>query len=429
MKNVFIYFKYMMTTLAMVFYIYSMQLKAEESLFGLHATNIVDQNITIAWNDVSGEKEYIICITTFQSDGSTFTTERTIAADSTTFTATYLSEFTKHIFYVIAVYDNGNTTSDPLEATTTHHWSGDLLKYANFTLGYGYIDTHTPTKTELESINQFYCTFKNITDMEVVRDIQNATLLNLTHNNISVLPSWINELKNLETLNLSNNNIQGNIPENLWQLTNLQNLYLNNNQLSGMLSSNLNNLSSLKILFLNSNNLSGALPGNLNGLAWTLEWMFLDHNQFSGTIPDTIGDLSMLSILHLENNSFSNEIPTALNDLQYITVLSFDNNELNGTIPQWLGEKIWLGALYLSGNHFNGKIPADIAKLTHLDDEYGLKMDENDCLFSDGNSTLEAFIDTKASEFGGYLGIINSNTKCSQGLNFGIIPVINFILE
>ncbi len=399
-----------------------------------HVTRIIDTEISLAWDDLAGESGYEMSVTVVQPDGQVYTSVTTLAPDTTTYTEGTQTPFVdKYSFSLSALYNNNEDKSDStdiLNLSTTHHWSGELLKCANLALGYGSVDTHTPTKTELLSLDQFRCTYKSINSMEPVRDLQNLSLLDLQHNSISQLPAWIGELNLLNHLVLTANAMTNQIPDSLWNLHSLQFLDLADNGLQGTLSSRINELTGLQTLYLNNNNLSGALPADWQGLQTNLNWLFLNDNQFSGSIPADLGSCQALAILHLENNQFSGEIPASLGQLPWITVLRLDNNQLSGTIPSWIGGLTTLGALYLSENYFTGIIPAEIVNLTGLDGQYGLKLDQNDCLNSDGNTAVEQFIDDKASEFGGYAGVVDTNRNCPKAKGgMAIPPVLELLLE
>lgn len=69
----------------------------------------------------------------------------------------------------------------------------------------------------------------------------------------------------LGVLNLLNftahiNNLEGTIPEEIWQITTLQQLRLGSNSLSGTISNRIGDLMAVEELFLNNNRLEGSIP-------------------------------------------------------------------------------------------------------------------------------------------------------------------------
>ena len=97
--------------------------------------------------------------------------------------------------------------------------------------------------------------------------------LNISNNQITgALPSQIQNLKNLKTLNMSNNLMTG-IPAEIGQLQKLETLDLSNNQFTG-LPNELGNLKNLKTLNLSGNNYS-----------------FQDLNAITANLPATVNIL------------------------------------------------------------------------------------------------------------------------------------------
>lgn len=105
----------------------------------------------------------------------------------------------------------------------------------------------TPSGSRLDLSNQ------NLTEVpqSVFKQAQ-LTELDLSHNKLhGALPSEVNKLTSLVTLNLSNNEFTG-VPAEVGQLRNLEILNLSNNQLTG-LPNELGNLTRLKLLDLSGN--------------------------------------------------------------------------------------------------------------------------------------------------------------------------------
>ncbi|XP_020080032.1 LRR receptor-like serine/threonine-protein kinase GSO1 [Ananas comosus] len=241
---------------------------------------------------------------------------------------------------------------------------------------------------------------------------------------------WLEEMKNLSSLDLSNNSLVGPIPTGIGRLSNLQWLDLSYNSLQGVISeAHFANLSKLVELTLSSNSLTidvdqywippfpplyprrghpsilGQLPLlplfpawlrwqmqiddlNLSNTSiadsipewfWNLSFSSVDlsHNQITvldlsnnnlaNEIPSSIGSLSSLTLLHLNNNNFYGELPLELRHCNNLLFLDLSNNKLTGGIPRWIRENLQdLVILQLRSNMFVGEIPPELARLAYL---------------------------------------------------------------
>ncbi len=179
------------------------------------------------------------------------------------------------------------------------------------------------------------------------------------------LPSTLNNLTNLQTLNLSNNFISGGIPSEVGNLPNLATLNLYNNRLTGSIPPTLGNLSNLTFLSLGVNKLSGSIPISLGNLA-LLQMLHLDDNILSGSIPIELGNLSNLLQLRLSNNDLSGSIPLELAGLTSLTNFELDRNLLTGSIPNELGNLTAATIFYLYSNKLSGSIPTQLGNLASV---------------------------------------------------------------
>ena len=81
------------------------------------------------------------------------------------------------------------------------------------------------------------------------------------------LPSFLNQLSNLQSLSLHRTKLQGTIPDSMYQLTNLISLRLYETQLSGTISTAISNLrQNLAWLWLHNTYLTGSIPTELGTL-------------------------------------------------------------------------------------------------------------------------------------------------------------------
>ncbi len=165
---------------------------------------------------------------------------------------------------------------------------------------------------------------ENLTDLKT---------LDLSENEIiDELPSALGNLVNLETLNLSKNVLVGEIPESLGSLVALQTLNLGDNRFTASIPDTIGGLQELVTLDLSANKLIESIPSPLYSLI-KLESLKLQDNRLSGAIDNAIGDLAQLQELWLSNNNFSGSIPTTITNIQVLRSIRLNNNSFSGDIP------------------------------------------------------------------------------------------------
>ncbi|KAL2623638.1 hypothetical protein R1flu_003843 [Riccia fluitans] len=215
-----------------------------------------------------------------------------------------------------------------------------------------------------------------------LQNLKDMNSLDLGGNNFAgPIPVWLATLKKLVFISLVNNQLSGEIPAEISLLADtLTNLKITNNSLSGSIPEEIGNLTKLTFFACEANKLSGVLPDSLSNLR-TMEHLHMDHNQFveslpdglgslpnlthivlndnllSGTLPNDLGSSSSLKHLKLDNNEISGQIPPSYGSLGSITDLRLRNNKLVGSIPSSLGNLKTLRVLDLSGNPLQGTIP------------------------------------------------------------------------
>ncbi|MEB3311468.1 MAG: leucine-rich repeat domain-containing protein [Snowella sp.] len=136
------------------------------------------------------------------------------------------------------------------------------------------------------------------------------TKLNLSNNQISVIPDSIAELENLTELDLGHNQISV-ISDSIAELKNLITLYLWDNQISKIPNA-IMELEKLEELGLNSNQIN-EIPNTIAKLT-NLKELYLSDNQIS-EIPNEIAELKKLKTLDLRDNQIR-EIPEIILQLE-----------------------------------------------------------------------------------------------------------------
>ena len=142
--------------------------------------------------------------------------------------------------------------------------------------------------------------------------------LSFNHFNLTPFPSFIISLKELQVLDLSFSNLEGEIPQELGDLSSLQTLKLSSNQFEGGIPKSLALLCNICYLDLSNNHLSGQI------------------DDFVASFSRECGNNNTLQVLHLSSNQFSGPLPT-FSQLSSLTSLYLDHNHLNGTLNDSIG--------------------------------------------------------------------------------------------
>ncbi|MBD1887004.1 leucine-rich repeat domain-containing protein [Microcoleus vaginatus] len=193
---------------------------------------------------------------------------------------------------------------------------------------------------------------------EAIGQLSNLTKLKLSGNQITFIPEALGQLSNLTRLDLHKNQITS-IPEALRQLSNLTQLSLGSNQITSIPEA-LRQLSNLTQLSLGSNQIT-SIPEALRQLS-NLTQLSLDRNQIT-SIPEALGQLSNLTQLYLQSNQITS-IPEALGQLSDLTQLSLGRNQIT-SIPEALGQLSNLTQLSLGSNQITS-IPEALGQLSNL---------------------------------------------------------------
>ncbi|CAN6467662.1 unnamed protein product [Victoria cruziana] len=219
-----------------------------------------------------------------------------------------------------------------------------------------------------------------------LRNVKTLETLNLSNNSIrGKVPAWVWDLPNLQVLflshnmlhgfgeavdisvsmnltivDLSENQLQGQIPRGfVCGLNNLKQVELNNNRFTGNLTSLLHNCSIKKTyLDLSHNRLTGSLPDNWLTSFYQVEVLDLSNNQLHGLIPENVNISSAvsLSVINLNDNKLVGRLPRSLSNCSQLQIINFGNNQLSDVFPSWLGHLNHLHVLALHSNKFYGSI-------------------------------------------------------------------------
>jgi Leucine-rich repeat (LRR) protein len=197
--------------------------------------------------------------------------------------------------------------------------------------------------------------------------IENATKLEelvLTQSDLTSLDNIGSIVSsNIRRLSLASNQLEGAVPESLFQMKVLEDLDLSHNKFSGILSSSIGLLTNLKRLKISGNSLTGALPTELGSLSDLIE-IAAAENSFSGELPTSLGNLSLLQILSIRQTASVGDLTGTLpsfSGLEQLTSLQLGGNFLTGSLPVEFLQATKRGndriEVLLSGNAFEGSVP------------------------------------------------------------------------
>ncbi len=182
---------------------------------------------------------------------------------------------------------------------------------------------------------------------ECILDLRMLEMLDLSYNQITLIPETIHRLENLVVLTLRKNQLK-NLPNSFGKLKTLQYLDLNYNQLQS-LPENFGNLFALTTLIAESNQLA-ILPESFGKLS-NLKVIKLGVNKLKA-LPYSFGDLSALENLEIYTNELV-MIPESFKKLYSLRILRIEGNNLN-PLPEAICSLRGLEELDLSGNLLEG---------------------------------------------------------------------------
>nr|XP_011465929.1 PREDICTED: receptor-like protein 12 isoform X3 [Fragaria vesca subsp. vesca] len=180
--------------------------------------------------------------------------------------------------------------------------------------------------------------------------------LELASGKLRTFPHFLRNQFELQTLDLSDNQIQGNIPNWIWRFRDLRYLNLSCNSLETLEGPTIN-LTSLEFLDLHSNQLHGKIPISLSPNMYYLDY---SRNNFSTNIPTAIEDLlPNTRFFFIASNNLQGIIPGSICNSHNLEVLDMSNNSLSGTVPHCLTTMSTLSVLKLRRNNLR-----NVAKLS-----------------------------------------------------------------
>jgi len=207
-------------------------------------------------------------------------------------------------------------------------------------------------------------------------EIDGLEVLKLDSNGLNSLPSWIEQLSGLKHISLSYN--QGLNLEvafmHLKHLPFLEKLNLSHNGLT-QIPKSIGNLKYLNTIILSYNEIKDAASYSNLAKLRALKFLWLDHNSIE-VLPLNIGELDQISELYLDNNQIG-FLPAEIENCKGLHILYLGNNRFKELPNEILSMKIYLLAIYgneiktISESYQNMKTPMKILILdkNYLDKE------------------------------------------------------------
>ncbi|PUZ54254.1 hypothetical protein GQ55_5G115800 [Panicum hallii var. hallii] len=286
-----------------------------------------------------------------------------------------------------------------LELDLTHNnFTGHLLLHPNASsrlqylfLGENNLQGQIPELlSKLSGLTRLDLSSNNLTgtmDLSLLKNLMNLSLLQLSHNRLSVLekgdarsyvgypnivslglascnltklPAILMYQNEVESLDLSDNSIAGPIPDWIWKAGANDFYYVNLSH--NLFTSIQGNILAPAYLYLDlhSNMIEGSLP------IPPLNTSFMDcsSNHFTHSIPTKfLSGLTYAYFLSLSNNMLTGEVPPMICNTSNLKVLDLPFNSLGGLIPPCLfQENKSIAVLNLRGNIFQGPLPQNISR-------------------------------------------------------------------
>jgi internalin A len=191
-----------------------------------------------------------------------------------------------------------------------------------------------------------------------IGQLTSLTSLDLSHNQLKILPPEIGQLIKLVEVDLSSNKLEF-LPSQITQLKALKQLEAHSNKIR-LLPPEIGQIKTLEGLSLHNNQLT-TLPADIVTLN-ALQKLNLGGNRLS-CLPLLITKLTNLKHLYLWDNQLTN-IPPEIAQLTQLTHLYLNHNQLS-LLPAEFSQLTNLTHLYIWNNHF-AELPKEIIKLRSL---------------------------------------------------------------
>eukprot|EP00522_Entomoneis_paludosa_P006889 CAMPEP_0172439602 /NCGR_PEP_ID=MMETSP1065-20121228/531_1 /TAXON_ID=265537 /ORGANISM="Amphiprora paludosa, Strain CCMP125" /LENGTH=2621 /DNA_ID=CAMNT_0013188305 /DNA_START=60 /DNA_END=7928 /DNA_ORIENTATION=- len=212
-------------------------------------------------------------------------------------------------------------------------------------------------------------------DFSSIEKAQFLESLDISRTSTTSLEGLEKASSSLKELHMSDLEVNGPIPEQIYQLSVLESLVANNNGFTGSISSKIGDLFYLSELALKDNDLTSFIPTQVGKLV-NLQSLNLANNPFRGDIPsDEIDKMVDLHSLDLscddttDGTALTGVLPS-LSGMRNIVKVDLSNHKISGSIPDnflALASTDKPIVVDLSNNLISGSIPSRLSQKNRLD--------------------------------------------------------------
>ncbi|KAG8377054.1 hypothetical protein BUALT_Bualt09G0128100 [Buddleja alternifolia] len=241
-----------------------------------------------------------------------------------------------------------------------------LTSLVNLDLSYNDLFVHVSENVSISSLFPRLGTLMlascKIRKIPLLKNQSSLMMLDLSGNQLDgEIPNWIWEVAFLRFLNLSNNQFAR--LQEPYHLRGLDFLDLHNNMLSGRIPVP---PPSAAVVDFSNNKFSSSLPPEIGNFLRRAFFFSVANNKVIGTIPLSLCNASHFQVLDLSNNNLQGAIPSCLLQTS-LRVLNLRRNNLNGHIPSTFPIGCGLETLDLSWNVLRGGVPESLTRCTELE--------------------------------------------------------------
>eukprot|EP00529_Nitzschia_sp_RCC80_P008198 CAMPEP_0113507458 /NCGR_PEP_ID=MMETSP0014_2-20120614/36475_1 /TAXON_ID=2857 /ORGANISM="Nitzschia sp." /LENGTH=1167 /DNA_ID=CAMNT_0000403067 /DNA_START=213 /DNA_END=3716 /DNA_ORIENTATION=+ /assembly_acc=CAM_ASM_000159 len=193
--------------------------------------------------------------------------------------------------------------------------------------------------------------------------LEHLTTVDLSRNDIVVSFEYISESETVNSVNVAatlTKDYDGIEDAN----PSFHRLYADKTAIGGTIPREIFGLTNLEVLSLQECNLNGRLPQELFDGMTSLEELYLTNNNFSGDIPDRWDSLPSLEIVALAKNKLKGPLPPTFDTAASLLAVSLQDQVskgggLTGTVPAYATTRT-LAKLVVAENKLDGELPEDL---------------------------------------------------------------------
>jgi len=272
---------------------------------------------------------------------------------------------------------NSSTSSKALTPSTTSNNNSTTTSKGNL-LDLSYLDYPEITVQLLNKLNMLNLDNRRIGDLKelyldhncinnvpanVFRELKNLTILDLSNNQLSSIPSEVSELKELKVFNVSHNNLT-NLPNEIGQLVKLTHLDIGFNFIETINTEALSNLANLRILMMQRNYFN-RLPTSLFAKLPLLESFSISGSPCFHPLKQRVYEAIATRVTKVDfSDSGVTCLPIEIGSIANLVDLDLSNNRIKDLPPQ-IGKLSNLTSLNISNNLIE-QLPWQISKLDKL---------------------------------------------------------------